>query len=114
MRVLYLQAVTMQRERAAQAAAQAAAAQAAALQAAAQTSVSNAAHAAVAASSSEPKGYVMRRLNYSPPRLNESPLLQPRAPAELESLGRGGEIRNGVVEDGWKEADEELSPLCIR
>jgi hypothetical protein len=107
-RVKYLQLLAMQRERAAQAAAHAAA------QAAAHAAAQAVVHSAAAVSSSEPKGYVMKRLNYSPPRLMESPVLQPRAPTELVSWDKGGEDRNGLVEDGWKEAEEELSPLCIR
>jgi hypothetical protein len=119
-RALYLQAVRSQRERAAAAAAAAS---------------TNTAASAAGPSSAE-QGYVMKRLNPSPPRLNtpnQNSVLPRATSLELLKTERtvhsgygtgggqtaGGQTAGGqggeeMVDEGGRDADEELSPLCIR
>ena len=90
---MYCNALLVQRKRVVEASAAAAAAAAAA------------AHS----SASQPKGFVMKRINASPP------LPPQQSNGMLVDSDQGGKGAGGVLEQTGDEADvEELSPLCIR
>jgi hypothetical protein len=68
-----------------------------------------AAAAAVHSSASQPKGFVMKRVNTSPP------LLPQQSNGMLVDSDQGEKGTGGLLEPIGDETDaEELSPLCIR